>query len=395
MKKNSDKTAKVLIGASAFGASFFDPDIRWLTQFSAPDRFIAVHFGGKTVLITHDLEYERAKKQARVDAVLLTSELCESLKLQANSPASVWLPAYLKNIGAKRVLLPPFFGLPLALAKSFDVSTPESGHLFDERAVKTEQEIGYIRAVRDATEHVLDVVFRALEDADILDGKIRDTRGTFVEPGEFITAEAVRAFMNKEFVGRGCFCPDAIIASGDQAVDPHCIGFGPLRVNVPIVFDIFPRSMENLYWYDTTRTIVKGKLSAEARRLYGAVKTAQEMGLGEVRAGVNGKKIHNKIVTYFEKLGYKTGLQKAVVEGREVMLMQGFFHGTGHGVGVDIHEEPRISLVNSELKADMVVTVEPGLYYYGVGGVRIEDTVLVTEDGCKNLSRYTKELLEL
>ncbi len=304
--KHEPKTAKVLIGASAFGASFFDPDIRWRTQFSAPDPFVVVVHSGKTVVFVNELEYERAKKQVQTGEVLLIEKLREELGLRKFAPVSEWLPAYLKKEGVEKLEVSPFYDTLLALSKEFTVSTPK-GPLFPERAVKTSREIENIKKVRDATEEVLDIVFSAIRGIDIYDGKIFDPKGVIGKKDDFLTAEVLRSYMNREFIMRDCFCPDAIIASGNQAVDPHCIGFGPLLANVPIVFDIFPRSTDNLYWYDTTRTVVKGTLSERAQDLYEIVQAGQALGLSMVRAGANGREIHEAIDNVFVDAGYKTG----------------------------------------------------------------------------------------
>jgi Xaa-Pro aminopeptidase len=118
--------------------------------------------------------------------------------------------------------------------------------------------------------------------------------------------------------------------------------------------------------------------------MYQAVLAGQKLGLKTARSGVKTTVIHQAIQSLFEGRGFKTGR----IEGR----MQGFFHGTGHGIGLDIHEPPRIALNNLVLEKGMVVTIEPGLYYYPVGGVRIEDTVLITDKGIKNLTRFPKFL---
>jgi len=137
-----------------------------------------------------------------------------------------------------------------------------------------------------------------------------------------------------------------------------------------------------------SRTVVKGKASEDLRRIYDAVLAAQRRGIELIRAGASGAVVHAEVVATLEARGFTTG----VVDGRN----QGFFHGTGHGVGLDIHEPPRVSRVDHELRAGHVVTVEPGLYYPGRGAVRIEDMVLVEEGGCRNLTRTPKlELLEL
>jgi Xaa-Pro aminopeptidase len=137
-----------------------------------------------------------------------------------------------------------------------------------------------------------------------------------------------------------------------------------------------------------TRTVVKGRASEELRRIYDAVLAAQLRGIELVRPGASGAAIHAEVARTMEARGYTTG----VVNGRN----QGFFHGTGHGVGLDIHEPPRVSRVDQVLEAGHVVTVEPGLYYLGRGAVRIEDMVLVEAGGSRNLTRTPKtDLLEL
>ena len=156
-----------------------------------------------------------------------------------------------------------------------------------------------------------------------------------------------------------------------------------MRAGEPIIFDLFPKSTKTGYYADITRTVVKGPVSDTFRRLYDTVLEGQEIALSRVRAGVDGRDIHGEVERLFESRGYETG----ATNGR----MQGFFHGTGHGFGLEIHEPPRISKVSQVLVAGHVVTVEPGLYYPDLGGgVRIEDNVVVTEGGCDNLTRLEK-----
>src|SRR2546425_11186125 len=154
--------------------------------------------------------------------------------------------------------------------------------------------------------------------------------------------------------------------------------------NEPIVMDVFPRNTTTRYFADMSRTVVKGRPTLEMKRLFDTVLVAQEKATASVRAAADGQTTHSEVVRRFEQAGYKTGL----LNGR----MQGFFHGTGQGVGIDIHEMPRISKPGSRLQTGHVVTVEPGLYYPGIGAARIEDMVLVTDDGCRNLTNFPKVL---
>ena len=179
-----------------------------------------------------------------------------------------------------------------------------------------------------------------------------------------------------------------IVAGGVQATDPHEEGHGPLRSGEAIILDIFPVDKASRYYADMTRTVIKGEPNEELQKMYDAVLESQEAALGMIRAGVNGKDIHQKVSDVLHERGYKT-LVHDQEEGTP--LRTGFFHGTGHGVGLEIHEAPRISLSDDELRLGDVVTVEPGLYDPQVGGVRIEDLVVVTEDGCRNLTDFPKE----
>ena len=183
---------------------------------------------------------------------------------------------------------------------------------------------------------------------------------------------------------RDCVAQHTIVAPGVQAVDPHNEGSGPLRANEPIVIDVFPQHASSRYFADLTRTVVKGRASDKVRRMFEAVKAGQEIACRMIKDGVDGSTVHKAILESFDTQGFKTGEQ----DGR----MQGFFHGTGHGVGLEIHEPPRISPRPDTLKAGMVVTVEPGLYYLDAGGMRIEDMVVVTPDGCRILTQAPKVL---
>ena len=199
-----------------------------------------------------------------------------------------------------------------------------------------------------------------------------------------MTSEDIKRIINVALMERGCVAQHTIIACGADAVDPHCEGSGPLRANESIVMDIFPQSVASRYYADLSRTVVRGKASVKLRKMFAAVREGQETAFRMIRHGADGSLIHHAIQKRFEELGFRTG----EIKGR----MQGFFHGTGHGVGLEIHEPPRISIGKDILKAGHVVTVEPGLYYLDAGGIRLEDMVLVTRRGCRNLTKLSKVL---
>src|SRR2546421_11370302 len=200
--------------------------------------------------------------------------------------------------------------------------------------------------------------------------------------GKTLTSEILRAEIDSAILRAGGIPTNTIVAGGDQACDPHEGGFGPLRADSLIILDIFPRDGKTGYWGDMTRTVVRGRASEQQRKLWEAVKAGQRLALKRIKAGVDGVSIHLAITELFERRGFPTEVRN----GRRV----GFFHGTGHGLGLEIHEYPRLQKV--VLKDRQVVTVEPGLYYPGLGGVRHEDVVVVTKTGCKILSRFPNQL---
>ncbi len=360
-------------------ASESDSNLYYATRFIAPDPFIFLEVEGKRVLVMSDLEMDRARARATVDLVLSYSELERRAKSQGAAAPGVVdvLHLALQDYGVKQLLVPANFPFGYAVrlqALGYQMETRKEP-FYERRAVKTDEEIRCIEEAQRATEAAAAAAHDALRKAEI--------RGdTLWLDGAPLTSERIKKLINVTLMERDCVAQHTIVAGGDQACDPHDEGSGPLPAHRSINFDVFPRSAATRYFADMSRTVVRGTASPELARLYRAVQDAQEEAIAKVRAGADGTKIHQGICDRFDAAGYTTGL----VNGR----MQGYFHGTGHGVGLDIHEHPRISRNGSILQEGEVVTVEPGLYYPGLGAVRIEDMVLVTRDGCRNLTNYSK-----
>jgi Xaa-Pro aminopeptidase len=283
----------------------------------------------------------------------------------------------LKEAGITRVLVPgnfPYSHASRLQELGYDIQTKREP-FYERRVMKTAEEIRHIEAAQRATEQAVSAAHVVLRRATIKNNELW-------HDGEPLTSERVKKIINVALMECDCVAQHTIVAGGEQACDPHNEGSGPLPAHRSIIFDVFPRSAVSRYFADMSRTVIRGTATAELKRLYQTVKDAQEEAITKVKDGADGQKIHEGISARFEKAGYKTG----VVNGR----MQGYFHGTGHGVGLDIHEAPRISRTGSLLQEGHVVTVEPGLYYPGLGAVRIEDMVLVTKDGCRNLTNFPK-----
>jgi Xaa-Pro aminopeptidase len=200
-----------------------------------------------------------------------------------------------------------------------------------------------------------------------------------------LTSEKLRAIIDTAILQAGGLASHTIVAGGRQACDPHEPGHGPLRAHEPIIIDVFPRSRKTGYYGDITRTVVKGRPSEHVRKLYYTVARAQDVAFASLESGAKGATIHSAVSQFFNREGYRTG--------RHNGKMEGFFHGTGHGLGLDIHESPRLSPASTDvLRPGHVVTVEPGLYYPDIGGVRLEDVASVTPNGTRNLTKFEKNL---
>ncbi len=354
-----------------------DANLLYATGFVVGDPVTFLQIGRRKILILSDLEIGRGRRQARVDEVLSLSRL-NRLAGKGASTAGV-IERVLRGRGVRRVTVPHDFPLGLAdrlRARRIGVKT-RPAPFFAERIRKTPREVRAIeaaqRAVEEAVEAAVDLLRRA---------KIRGDRVVF--RGETVTSEYLKRIINIRLMERNCVARDTIVAVGDQGCDPHHRGSGPVRPGRTLIMDVFPRSGDTRYHADMTRTVVKGKASPAVKRLYAAVAEAQEAAFASIRAGADGRAVHREVQGVFERLGYRTGPR-----GKG---MEGFFHGTGHGVGLDVHEAPSIGVKGTRLEAGAVVTVEPGLYYPGTGAVRLEDMVLVTRAGCRNLTRFPREL---
>lgn len=360
-----------------YAASETDANLYYATRFLVGDPVPFIQVGRRKMLVLSDLELGRGRDQAQVDEVLSYSEIQRSLGKKA-SLARV-IESVLRDHGVDRCVVPANFPLELAdalRARGIRVR-PRPHPFYPERVIKRPEEIRAIEAAQRATERAVEAALDVLRRARIRGHKIYSN-------GQVVTSEFLKRVIDVRLMEENCVARNTIVAGGDQGCDPHHRGCGPLRPDQTIVIDVFPRSADTLYYADMTRTVVKGTASPEVRKLYAAVREAQEAGIARIRHGVQGRTVHREVQRVFERLGYRTEPRNG--------KMVGFFHGTGHGVGLDIHEAPSVSNRPSRLAEGAVVTVEPGLYYFGVGAVRLEDMVLVTRNGCRNLTRFPKQL---
>jgi Xaa-Pro aminopeptidase len=355
------------------------PEIRYITGFNAPDPLLLLVNKGDVYLIVSPLEKGRALKESRNASVCTLDDI--GIDKEDRRTLAQWLPAVLKKFEITSISAP--FNTPFGVTevlRSADIQVHlVEGAIYPQREIKTDDELKAIQNTQRATAKAMQRAFSVIEESEI------DEEGRLILDGELLTSERVRAAINHQLLDEGCIGKDTIVAGGRQAADPHNRGSGVLCACEAIVIDIFPRCEKSGYFGDMTRTVCKGAPSAELQSLYNAVLNAQEAALSQVKAGVTGDAIHKTVQRVFDELGYQTDFTKPEPEG--------FIHGTGHGVGLEIHEGPRVSVNAPELRAGNVITIEPGLYYPKLGGVRIEDTVYVTDEGFKFTATCSKKFM--
>src|SRR5881397_2955157 len=345
------------------------PDVYHSTRFLAPDPVIALEGVEELVLVVSSLEEGRARKESRATTVLNINDYgAQELSGRGISGPEFWatlMKRFLDARGLRRVAVAPYF--PLAEAdrlREMGVELVVANDLRERRRVKRPDEIAAIEAAQRATEAAwregLDAIRRA---------KVRPDK-TLELDGAVFTAERLRAIIESALLERGYASDGAICAPGPQAADPHQIGTEPLHAKEPIVMDIFPQHKQTRYWADMTRTVSKGEPPAEIRKIYDLVCRAQDAGIKALRPGVTGREIHELVEDIIFAAGYDT-LRTGQKHDVNDPVTRGFIHGTGHGVGLEIHEAPGIGRAGtSVLEIGDVVTVEPGIYDPDVGGVR-------------------------
>lgn len=362
----------------------------WKIRFSVCDQVVLLELpspsGTESVLILRDIEMARARQSARVDRVACPADFAPSGGLSgdretANAQAAV---ECLRRAGVKRVVgdrsLPLIFA-DFARRAGIDVDCDPDQWINDRRR-KTDEEIQHLRDAQAITERAIQLACSMIASATAR----RD--GVLMHQGEPLTSERVRAAVDHWLLDQDFTNPMAIIAAGPDGSDCHNLGFGELRTGEPVIVDIFPKNRRSRYNGDCTRTVVHGDIPDEIIRMHAAVRAAKTAAENTVRAGATGEDVHLATIQAIRHAGYSSGLPGE----NSPMSYCAMTHGTGHGIGLDVHEPPLLDLKGPSLLAGEVLTVEPGLYRRDLGGVRIEDMVVVRENGCENLNTLTDGL---
>jgi len=368
------------------------PDVYHVTRFLAPDPIIALEQNGEVAIVANSLEEGRARKQSRAREVFNVDEfgakeLAKTATSREELDAGV-IERFLESRGVRRVAVGTYFPIGMAeRLRGAGIELVVDRDLGERRRAKRPDEIAALEATQRATEDAWAKGVEALERATVR------ADGTLELAGEPFTAERLRAVVESRLLELGCVSEGAIIAPGKQAADPHLIGSGPLHAGEAIVMDIFPQDKATRYWADMTRTVSKGQPPAEITKLYEITRRAQDVGIKALRPGITGREVHELVEDVIWEAGYDT-LRPGQQRSKNGGAPRGFIHGTGHGVGLEIHELPTVGRAGTTpLLTGDVVTVEPGIYLPELGGVRLEDMLVITETGSRNLTRAPRQLV--
>jgi Xaa-Pro aminopeptidase len=369
-----------------YGDTLRSPELRQEVAVPIPDPFLYVERNGRRVVAIHSLEVPRLRGTG-LDILSWDDLGWEELLDQGVNREQLYLHVAeraCRSIGIEAASVPP--GFPLELADHLRASgvelTVDRDAFTQRRRVKTPIQIEGIRRAQKAAEAAMDRARELLRTADA-------TGDVLTIDGEPLTSEWIKREIGEVFTAHDQVADEMIVSHGAQSAVGHEMGFGPIAPGEPIVIDLWPRDRETGCHADMTRTYCVGEPPAELVEYHRLVQEALADALADVRAGAAGNALFRATCELFSEHGYKTLLTKDLGE----TLEEGFFHGLGHGVGLEVHEDPGMGLApGAPLVAGDVVTVEPGLYRPGFGGCRLEDLVLVTEEGCENLTDYPYDL---
>jgi Xaa-Pro aminopeptidase len=331
----------------------------YATRFFSPDAFIFLEAGGRRSVVLSDLEIDRGRRDAKVDEVLALSEIKSRVKSTKKGEPNFEqvLIQFLREKKIRRARVPYDFpaGLAAALGGAGIRLETVSGFFWPQREHKTEAEVKAVGKALRITEAGMARAMEVLR-ASRISGR------NLVWGQRKLTSETLRAEIDSAILRAGGLPANTIVAGGLQACDPHERGSGPLRPHDLIILDLFPRDAKAGYFGDMTRTVVRGQASEARRRLWETVQRGQRMAFRGMKPGASGAAVHESVKAFF----------------------------TGEGLGLEIHEEPRFA--RATFHPGQILTVEPGLYWPGVGGCRLEDVALITPGGVRKLSRFPQEI---
>jgi Xaa-Pro aminopeptidase len=377
-----------MAGVLIIGDTFRSPELRHEVPLGVPDPFVYLEHDGARHVYVGSMEVDRIRglglelavhplERIGIDELYAQNLDWHEIRLE-------WAARACAHAGLARASVPHTFPAGhLERLRRAGIELTVDQPLFDaRRRVKTGAQLDGVRRAQRAAEAGLAAGIALMQQAENGDGVL------WLD-GEPLTVERVKAAMRQVFAEHGCSAEEFLVAPGAQGAVGHEMGHGPIRFGEPVVFDLWPRDDASSCFADMTRTIAIGPVADEVRAWHRLTKEALDTATAIVRAGVECRFVFDAVCDVFEAAGYPTQRTKTAGEA----LRNGFFHGLGHGVGLEVHEGPYLGLLpGGTLLAGDVVTLEPGLYDPAIGGVRLEDLVLVTDDGCEVLTRFPYDL---
>jgi Xaa-Pro aminopeptidase len=378
--------ARMMAGIPALNAALYRR-IRFLVGDPVVLLEVETASGGMhATLILRDIELDRARANARVDQAACPRDFEPKSGLSgdretatAQAAAECLLRQGVQTVMADRTL--PLIYVEILKRAGISVQCDVEWGVI-ERRQKDDQEIAAIERAQNVTEQVMRQACETVANAKA------DATGALSVDGQPLTSERMRSMIDRWLIDLAFTNPESIVAGGPIGADCHHHGHGQLFTEQPIIVDIFPRDKSTLYNGDCTRTVVHGKIPDIVQRMHAGVVAAKQAATDAVRAGVTGHAVHQATSQMIRNHGFAMGLP-GPSDGPNYTAMT---HGTGHGLGLEVHEPPLLADGGVELVVGDVVTIEPGLYCRAIGGVRLEDMVLVTVDGCRNLNRLPEGL---
>ncbi len=372
-----------------YGPSDKNRDMLYSTKYYTSHPFLFVMINDLKYVIVGKSEIPDARKHAVGNEVLSFEDFLSfkdyvTVERRNNSSPSRLgyfsevASSFLRQRGVKQIFVQPDFPFKMGQVlkwHGFALKVEDSSPFFKQRLVKSEEELKAIKQSIAAAELVLGSVVEMIRKSDI-------HKDILYHDGLPLTSEALRQFIRLNLYENDFVTHNPIVSCGFDTASPHKEGSGPLKSDQPILIDIFPKSLKSNYFADITRTVVKGRASSDVRKVHDAVLGANELAISMVKEDVKVSSIHAAVHDLFKSRNFNTN------EERDF----GFVHSLGHGIGLDVHEPPNLSDNDGVLQAGNVITIEPGLYYPTIGGVRIEDVVLVRKNGCEVLTSYPREL---
>ena len=363
-------------GADAYVlyASSRDADMRYMTHFTTSDPFVFFKKPGDLgVIIVSQMELGRASREASTAVMTRTQAGLPDILKKEKDPYRATAKMIAGQAG-KKILVPPNFPIALANALSnYCTIMVDSGTVQSMRAKKNKHEILLMKDVQKVTEKAMGRAISLIRSASVKKGILHIDK----KP---LTAEQVKFAMHSLLLQHGCGAVDTIVSCGEDTSIPHITGSGPLKSDEPIVIDLFPVNEISGYYADMTRTVVRGEPSREILEMFNTLRQAKKIGISLVKTGASGADIHLAVVDFFKDHGYESNTR-------------GFVHNLGHGVGLQVHELPTVGPAGKALATGNVITIEPGLYYPGIGGVRLEDIGVVMAKGFENFTAFPEDLV--